>query len=133
MLFRSQVKVEHQRPAGLLQSLPIPEWKWEHITMDFVVGLPKCNRGFDSIWVVVDRLTKFAHLLPVRVTYNTDHYAKVYFDEIVKLHGVPISIVSDRDPKFTSRFWHSLLLNVRLLRPLSLIRPCMIKTRKFLA
>ena len=76
--------------------------------MDFVVGLPKCNKGFDSIWVIVDRLTKSAHFLPIRVTYNTDRYAKVYLEEIVKLHGVPISIVSDRDPKFTSRFWHSL-------------------------
>ena len=103
-----QVKVEHKRPVGLLQSLPIPEWKWEHITMDFFVGFPKCNRGFDSIWVIVDRLTKYAHFLPVIVTYNTDRYAKLYLAEIVKLHGVPISIFSDRDPKFTSRFWRSL-------------------------
>ena len=103
-----QVKTEHQRPAGLLQSLPIPVWKWEHITMDFVVGLPRCTRGFDSIWLIVDRLTKYAHFLPVKATYSTDKYAKLYIAEIIKLHGVPMSIISDRDPKFTSRFWVSL-------------------------
>ena len=103
-----QVKIEHQRPAGLLQSLPIPVWKWEHITMDFVVGFPRCTRGFDSIWVIMDRLTKSAHFLPVKATYSTDKYAKLYMDEIIKLRGGPVSIVSDRDPKFTSRFWVSL-------------------------
>ena len=102
-----QVKIEHQRPAGLLQSLPIPIWKWEHITMDFVVGLPRYTRGFDSIWVIVDRLTKSAHFLPVKVAYTTGKYANLYVAKIVKLHGVPVSIVSDRDPKFTSRFWGS--------------------------
>ena len=100
--------MEHQRPVGLLQSLPIPEWKWEHVTMDFVMGLPRCTRGFDSIWVVVDLLTKSAHFLHVKSTYTTNKYAKLYVAEIVKLHGVPVSIVSDRDPKFTSRFWISL-------------------------
>ena len=99
-----QVKMEHQRPAGLLQSLPIPVWKWENITMDFVVGLPRCTLGFDSIWVIVDRLTKSAHFLPVKVTYSTDKYARLYVSEIIKLHGVPVSIVSDRDPKFTLGF-----------------------------
>ena len=103
-----QVKAEHQKPAGLLQPLPIPQWKWEHITMDFVVGLPKTSTGFDSIWVIVDRLTKSAHFLPVKVTYALDKYAKLYVDEIVRLHGAPVSIVSDRDPRFTSRFWPSL-------------------------
>ena len=73
-----------------------------------MVGLPKSSKGFDSIWVVVDRLTKSTHLLPVRMTYTTDNYARLYIDEIIRLHGVPVSIVSDRDPKFTSRFWHSL-------------------------
>ena len=76
--------------------------------MDFIVGLPKSSNGFDSIWVIVDRLTKYAHFLPVRVTYTSDKYAQLYIEEIIRLHGVPVSIVSDRDPKFTSRFWHSL-------------------------
>ncbi|CAL5414693.1 unnamed protein product [Camellia sinensis] len=103
-----QVKAEHQRPAGLLQPLSIPEWKWEHISMDFVVGLPRTQRGMDSIWVIVDRFTKSAHFLPVKRTFNADRLAELYMNEIVRLHGVPMSIVSDRDPKFVSRFWQSL-------------------------
>ncbi|GFS41476.1 hypothetical protein Acr_00g0074550 [Actinidia rufa] len=103
-----QVKAEHQRPAGLLQSLPIPEWKWEHITMDFVVGLPNSPRGCNAIWVIVDRLTKSAHFLPVKTTYSLSKYANLYIAEIIRLHGTPVSIVSDRDPRFTSKFWKSL-------------------------
>ena len=103
-----QVKIEHQAPAGKLQSLPIPEWKWERITMDFVIGLPKTTKKNDAIWVVVDRLTKSAHFLPIRWGCTLEHLAKKYVDEIVRLHGVPVSIVSDRDPRFTSRFWESL-------------------------
>ncbi|WRX23577.1 Reverse transcriptase domain - like 10 [Theobroma cacao] len=100
-----QVKAEHQRPAGTLQSLPVPEWKWEHVTMDFVLGLPRTQRGKDAIWVIVDRLTKSAHFLAVHSTYSIEKLAQLYIDEIVRLHGVPVSIVSDRDPRFTSRFW----------------------------
>ena len=107
-LICQQVKAEHQRPAGLLQPLPIPEWKWEHITMDFVSGLPRTQRGHDCIWVIVDRLTKSAHFLPTRVTYGFDKLAQLYVNEIIKLLGAPVSIVSDRDPKLTSRFWPSL-------------------------
>ncbi|CAH9102252.1 unnamed protein product [Cuscuta epithymum] len=100
-----QVKAEHQHPAGLLQPLSIPEWKWEHVTMDFVVGLPRTIRNYDAVWVVVDRLTKSAHFLPINTTYPLERLAKLYTDEIVRLHGVPVTIVSDRDPRFTSRFW----------------------------
>ncbi|CAH9116233.1 unnamed protein product [Cuscuta epithymum] len=100
-----QVKAEHQHPAGLLQPLTIPEWKWEHVTMDFVVGLPRTVNNYDAVWVVVDRLTKSAHFLPINITYPLERLAKLYTEEIVRLHGVPISIVSDRDPRFTSRFW----------------------------
>ena len=99
-----QVKAEHQRPAGLLQPLRIPEWKWEDITMDFVVGLPRTTGLYDSIWVIVDRFTKSAHFLPVRVTYTVEQYAELYIKEIVRLHGAPKSIVSDRDLKFNSKF-----------------------------
>jgi hypothetical protein len=102
-----QVKIEHQRPAGMLQQLEIPQWKWEHITMDFIGGLPRTQRGHDSIWVIVDRLTKSAHFLPVKSTYKTSQYAELFISEIVKLHGVPASIVSDRDPIFTSHFWRA--------------------------
>ncbi|KAL5556863.1 hypothetical protein UlMin_039099 [Ulmus minor] len=105
---RGDFKAEHQRPSGLLQPLMIPEWKWEHISMDFVMGLPKTLKGYNSIWVIVDRLTKSAHFLPVKNTYKMEQYAKLYVQEIVRLHGIPLSIVSDRDPKFTSTFWKSL-------------------------
>ena len=73
-LICQQVKTEHQRPAGLLQSLPIPQWKWEKITMDFVVGLPRCQSGYDAIWVIVDRLTNSAHFLPMK---NSDLIEKL--------------------------------------------------------
>ena len=99
-----QVKTEYQRPRGMLKPLPIPTWKWEQISMDFVTGLPKSKHGHDAIWVIVDRLTKSAHFLPVLMTYTVDALCKLYVKEIVRLHGVPISIVSDRDPRFTSKF-----------------------------
>ena len=107
-LICQQVKAEHQRPAGLLQSLPIPQWKWEKIMMDFVVGLPCCQNGYDAIWVIVDRLTKSAHFLPMKNSDSIEKLAELYVKEIVRLHGTPVSIVSDRDPRFTSRFWPSL-------------------------
>ncbi|KAL0409540.1 UNVERIFIED_CONTAM: Transposon Ty3-G Gag-Pol polyprotein [Sesamum radiatum] len=103
-----QVKAEHQAPAGKLRPLSIPEWKWEKITMDFVVGLSRTFRKHDAIWVIVDRLTKSAHFLPTRQGDSLDKLAELYVAEIVRLHGVPVSIVSDRDPRFTSRFWGSL-------------------------
>ena len=103
-----QIKAEHQGPAGKLQPLPIPEWKWDKITMDFISGLPRTKKGNDAIWVIVDRLTKSAHFLPIKVTFSLERLAKLYIDEIVSRHGIPISIVSDRDPRFTSRFWPSL-------------------------
>ena len=103
-----QVKAEHQKPAGKIQLLPIPVWKWEKITMDFVTGLPRTQRQHDAIWVIVDRLTKSAHFLSVNVEDSLEKLAQLYVDEIVRLHGVPVSIVSDRDPRFTSRFWPSL-------------------------
>ena len=103
-----KVKVEHQVPLGLLQPIRIPEWKWDQRTMDFVVGLPLTKRKHDSVWVVVDRLTKSAHFLPVRTDYSLDKLAELYIKEIVRLHGIPVSIISDRDPRFTSRFWGKL-------------------------
>ena len=103
-----RVKAEHHVPSGLLQPIRIPKWKWDRITMDFVVGLPLTGRNHDSVWVVVDRLTKSAHFLPVRTDYSLNKLAELYIKEIVRLHGVPISIISDRDPRFTSRFWGKL-------------------------
>ena len=102
------VKVEHQRCGGTLQPLDIPEWKWEHISMDFVTGLPRTVRKNDTIWVIVDRLTKSAHFFAIRVTLPLRRLAELYVSEIVRLHGVLVSIVSDRDMRFTSRFWRTL-------------------------
>ena len=101
-LICQQIKIEHQKPAGLLQPLSIPEWKWQRITMDFVTGLPKTQRGHNTIWVIVDRMTKSAHFIATNNTYSLERYARLYVDEIVRLHGAPVSIVSDRDPRFTS-------------------------------
>ncbi|KAK9119098.1 hypothetical protein Scep_017191 [Stephania cephalantha] len=103
-----RVKAEHRRPGGLLQPLPIPQWKWEHIAMDFVSGLPRSPRGHDSIWVIVDRLTKSAHFIPVSTTHRVDRLSILYEREIVRLHGVPLSIVSDRGAQFTSLLWQSM-------------------------
>ncbi|KAL0410906.1 UNVERIFIED_CONTAM: Transposon Ty3-G Gag-Pol polyprotein [Sesamum latifolium] len=103
-----QVKAEHQASAGKLRPLSIPEWKWKKITMDFVIGLPHSLRKHDAIWVIVDRLTKSAHFLPIRLGDSLDKLLELYISEIVRLHGVPVSIVSDRDPQFTSHFWGSL-------------------------
>ena len=94
-LICQQVKAKYQRPLGTFQPLPISEWKWEHITMDFVVGLPHTLEGYDTIWVIVDRLTKSAHFLAIRNNFSLNRLAELYDDEIVKLHGVPVSIVSD--------------------------------------
>ena len=103
-----QVKVEHQVPSGLLNPLPILQWKWDNITMDFVFDFPLTQRKHDAVWVIVDRLTKPSHFLAVRLDYSTDRLVELYVSEIVRLHGIPLSIVSDHDPRFTSRFWKKL-------------------------
>jgi transposase InsO family protein len=99
-----RVKTEHQRPAGLLHPLKISDWKWEEIGMDFIVGLPRTPKGYGSIWVIVDRLTKVPHFIPVKTTYKRSQLAELYMAQIVCLHGVPKKIVSDRGSRFTSRF-----------------------------
>ncbi|XP_072058160.1 uncharacterized protein [Arachis hypogaea] len=83
----------------------VPQWKWEGITINFVTDLPKTRAEFDAIWVIVNQLTKSAHFLPVWMTYSLDELARVCIKEIVRLHGVPTTIVLDRDPRFTSWFW----------------------------
>ena len=111
-----QVKVEHQVPSDLLNPIPIPQWKWDNITMDFVSGFPLTQKKHDSVWVIVDILTKSAHFLPVRLDYSMDQLAELYVNKIVRLHGIPLSIVFDRDPRFTSRFSKELqsTLGIRL-------------------
>ncbi|GJT16971.1 reverse transcriptase domain-containing protein [Tanacetum coccineum] len=96
------------KPSGLLQQPEIPEWKWEKITMDFVLGLLRTPNGYDSIWVIVDRLTKSAHFLPIKKTDSIEKLTQLYLKEIVCKHGVPTLIISDRDRLFKSRFWKSL-------------------------
>jgi hypothetical protein len=103
-----QVMVEHQRPVRLLQPLKIPEWKWEEIEMDFIVGLPRTQARYDSIWVIVDRLAKVAHFILVKTTYSGAKLAQLYMSRIMCLHGVPKKIVSDKGSQFTSKFWEKL-------------------------
>ena len=107
-LMCQQVKAEHQVPSSLLNPFPIPQWKWDNITMDFLSGFPLTQRKHDAVWVIMDRLTKSAHFLPVQLDCSMDRLAELYVSEIVRLHGIPLSIVSNRDPRFTSRFWKEL-------------------------
>ncbi|CAA0827382.1 Unknown protein, partial [Striga hermonthica] len=107
-LICQQVKAERKVPPGLMQPLEIPQWKWEKLTMDFVTGLPMSAKHHDAVWVVVDRLTKSAHFMPVRMDMSMEQLAETYLQGIVRLHGVPAEIVSDRDPRFTGHFWESL-------------------------
>ncbi|WVZ74857.1 hypothetical protein U9M48_022981 [Paspalum notatum var. saurae] len=103
-----RVKADHLKPAGMLQPLAVPAWKWEDIHMDFIVGLPRTQKGYDSIWVIIDRFTKSAHFIPVKTTYRAKQYAELYISRIVSLHGVPLTITSDRGSLFLSRFWEQL-------------------------
>ncbi|GJS63478.1 putative reverse transcriptase domain-containing protein [Tanacetum coccineum] len=104
----AKVKAEYQKPSGLLVQPVIPVWKWENITMDFVTKLPKTPSGQDTTWVIVDRLIKSAHFLPMKETDSMEKLTRQYLKEVVSRHGVPVSIISDRDSKFTSHFWKSL-------------------------
>ena len=94
-------------PAGLLQPLKVAEWKWEHVMMDFVTYFPRTSRGHDEVWVIVDLLTKSAHFLAIQMIFTLEVFYRLYVSEIVRLHGVQVSIVSDLDPKFTTHFWDS--------------------------
>nr|GFB02751.1 reverse transcriptase domain-containing protein [Tanacetum cinerariifolium] len=104
----AKVKAEHQRPSRLLLQPDIPVWKWDNITMDFVTKLPISPQGYDTIWVIVDRLTKSAIFAPMRETDPLEKLAKLYLKEVVARHRIPISIICDRDPRFASRFWRTL-------------------------
>ena len=106
-LMCQQVKAEHQRPTGLLQPLKVVEWKWEHITMDFVTHLPRTLQGHDAVWVIVDQLTKSTPFVAMRMTFTLEAFYRLYIQQIVRLHGVPISIISDQDHKFSTNFLKS--------------------------
>ena len=102
------VKVEHQHPDGLLNPLAIVEWKWDTVSIDLIIGLHRTKYQHDSVMVVVDTLKKAAHFIPVKSTFGTTQVADVFLKEVVRLHGIPKMIVSDRDAKFTAAFWKGL-------------------------
>ncbi|GJZ49424.1 putative reverse transcriptase domain-containing protein [Tanacetum coccineum] len=104
----TRVKAEHQRPSGLLVQPKIPQWKWDNITMDFVTKLPKSTQGHDTIWMIVDRLTKSAIFIPMRENNPMEKLERMYLKEVVTRHGIHVSIICDRDPIFSSNFWKSL-------------------------
>ncbi|GJU31091.1 reverse transcriptase domain-containing protein [Tanacetum coccineum] len=104
----AKVKAEHQKPTGLLVQPEIPQWKWEKITMDSVTKLLKTLIGQDMIWVIIDRLTKSAHFLPMKENDSMEKLTRQYLKEVVSRHGVPVLIISYRDSRFTSHFWQSL-------------------------
>jgi hypothetical protein len=110
------VKESKPNAKGLLQPLKIPQWKWEKISMDFIIGLPTTQSGYNSIWVIIDRFLKVAHFIPVKTMYKGAKLAESYIARIVCLHGVPKKIVSDRGTQFTSRFWEKLheAMDIRL-------------------
>ncbi|GJZ96357.1 putative reverse transcriptase domain-containing protein [Tanacetum coccineum] len=104
----AKVKAEHQRPSGLLVQPDIPQWKWDNITMDFVTKLPKSSQGYGTIWVIVDRLTKSAIFVPMREIDPMEKLTRMYLKEVATRHEIPVSVICDRDPRFTSNFWRSL-------------------------
>jgi hypothetical protein len=93
-----KVKANHRHLVGLLQPLPIPEWKWDVVAMDFITGLPRTSKKHDSIMVVVEKLTKVAHFIPLKTTHRAADVADIFLKEVARLHGIPKTIVSDRDP-----------------------------------
>nr|GFC69549.1 putative reverse transcriptase domain-containing protein [Tanacetum cinerariifolium] len=100
----AKVKAEHQRPSGLLGQPTIPEWKWDNITIDFVTKLSKSPKGYDNIWVIVDRLTKSAIFVPMIETDPIEKLARMYLKEVVARHAIRISTICDHDPRFASNF-----------------------------
>ncbi|GKD43703.1 putative reverse transcriptase domain-containing protein [Tanacetum coccineum] len=104
----AKVKAEHQRPSGLLVQPEIPQWKWDNIIMDFITKLPMSSQGYDTIWAIVDRLTKSSIFLPMRETDPMENLARMYLKEVITRHGIPVSIICDCDPRFASNFWRLL-------------------------
>jgi hypothetical protein len=108
-----KVKANYMKPGGLLQPLSIPEWMWDDISMDFIMGLSLTACKFDSIWVIVDRLSKSAHFIPVHTNYNVQKYAGIYIARMLCLHGVLKMIIFYRGSQFVARFWEQLHASLR--------------------
>jgi hypothetical protein len=108
-----KVKADYMKPGGLLQPLSISDWKWNNISMDFIVGLPLTARKCNLIWVIVDRLTKYAHFIPVNTNYNVQKYAEIHIARVLCLHGVPKMIISDRGSQFIAHFWEQLQASLK--------------------
>ncbi|WMV25598.1 hypothetical protein MTR67_018983 [Solanum verrucosum] len=100
-------QVEHQKLGGLSQDICIPTWKWEDLNMDFIVRLPHTRRQYDSIRVIIDRMTKSVHFVPINISNSAEDYSKLYVREMVKFHRVPLSIIPNRGTQFTFQFWKS--------------------------
>jgi hypothetical protein len=103
-----KIKAVHSHPTRLVQPLPIPKWKWEVVSMDFITKFTRTRKQHDYIMVVVDNLTKAAHFIPMKIIHKETHVADIYMREVANLHGIPKTIVSDRDTKFTSNLWKGL-------------------------
>jgi hypothetical protein len=103
-----KVKADYMKPGGLLQPLSIPEWKWDDISMDFIIGLPLMTHKFDLIWVIVDQLFKSAHFIPVNTKYQVEKYVEIYVARVLCLHGVSKMIISNRSSQFVAHFWEQL-------------------------
>jgi hypothetical protein len=108
-----KVKADYMKPGGLLQPLSISDWKWDDISMDFIVALPMTAHKFDSIWVIMDRLSKSAHFIPVNTNYKVQKYAEIYIAHVLCLHGVLKMIISDRGSQFVAHFWEQLHASLR--------------------
>jgi hypothetical protein len=103
-----KIKADYMKPRVLLHLLSIPEWKWDYISMDFIMGLPLTAHMFDLIWVIMDRLSKFAHFIPVNTKYRVEKYGEIYIARVLCLHGVPKAIISDWGSQFVAHFWEPL-------------------------
>ncbi|CAI7805412.1 unnamed protein product [Closterium sp. NIES-54] len=104
-----RMKSSKQKKTGLLQPLPVPEQPWQVVSLDFITGLPSTSRGHDSILVVIDNFSKMGHFIPTNATATAETTARLFFDRIITIHGIPATLISERDPKFTSKFWKELM------------------------
>jgi hypothetical protein len=116
-----KVKADYMKPGGLLQPLSIPKWKWDDISMDFIVGLPLTARKFDSIWVIVDRLSKSAHFIPINTNYKVRKYTEIYIARVLCLHGVPKMIIFDSGSHLSLAFGSNCTRHLELTW--SIVRP----------